>query len=78
MAASGNPWNWRILVNGKIDELGYMRGTITDSLPFAELRRKSAISERAVAADRDPAFSERIREGLPGLVAQGRIELPTP
>jgi len=63
--APGNPWNWRILVNGKIDELGYMRGTITNSIPFAELRQKSAISERAKAADRDPAFSERIRAGMP-------------
>jgi hypothetical protein len=65
--APGNPWNWRILVNGRIDELGYMRGTITNSLPFAELRQRSEITERANAADRDPAFSQRVREGLPGL-----------
>lgn len=63
--APANPWNWRILVNGKIDELGYERGTIDTSLPFAELRRRSAISERAKAAD--PAdFSRAIRVGLPG------------
>jgi hypothetical protein len=65
--APGNPWNWRILVNGSIDELGYMRGTITNSIPFAELRQRSEITERAKAAERDPGFSRRIREGLPGL-----------
>jgi hypothetical protein len=63
--APSNPWSWRILVNGKIDEMGYERGTIDTSLPFPELRRRSAISERAQAAD--PAtFSRDIREGLPG------------
>ena len=34
--AAGNPFNWRILVNGKIDELGYQRGTINGELPFDE------------------------------------------
>ena len=32
------PFSWKILVNGYIDELGYARGTIDTSLPFAELR----------------------------------------
>jgi hypothetical protein len=63
--APANPWNWRILVNGRLDELGYMRGTIDTSLPFAELKRISAIAGRAQAADQDPDFSERIRVGLP-------------
>jgi hypothetical protein len=64
--AASNPWDWRILVNGKLDELGYMRQTIDTSLPFEELRRRSRIDERARAADDDAAFSRRIREGLPG------------
>jgi hypothetical protein len=64
--APGNPFNWRILVNGVIDELGYMRGTIDTSLPFEELRRRSNVNQAARAADDDPAFSLRIREGLPG------------
>ena len=34
-------------------------------LPFAELKRRSLIDDRARAADQDPAFSIRIREGLP-------------
>jgi len=66
--AAGNPWNWRILVNGKLDEMGYERGVLDTSLPFAELRRRSDITERAKAADADPEFSKRIREGLPARV----------
>lgn len=64
--AAENPWNWRILVNGRLDELGYQRGTIDTSLPFEELRKRSHISERARAAANAPNFSQRIREGLPG------------
>ena len=54
-------------MNGTIAERVYdLRATDT-SLPFAELRRLSYIDYRARAADRDPAFSSRIREGLPGI-----------
>ena len=64
--APENPWDWRILVNGRLDELGYERGQVDTSLPFDELRRRSHIVERARAADASPAFSARIRAGLPG------------
>ena len=60
-----NPWSWRILLNGKGDELLYSRKAIDTSLPFAELRARSDITARAKAADQDPEFSARIREGLP-------------
>jgi hypothetical protein len=63
--APRNPFNWRILVNGYLDELGYMRGTVDTSLPFDELRQRSNITERARAANAATDFSERIREGLP-------------
>ncbi len=62
--APENPRDWRILVNGRIDELGYERGTIDTSLPFAELRRRSAITARGKVASPEQ-FSARIREGLP-------------
>jgi hypothetical protein len=62
----GNPWNWRLLVNGRLDELGYMRGTIDTSLPLEELRRRSDVTERARAAGNAADFSARIRAGLPG------------
>ena len=60
------PWDWRILVNGKADELLYERHLIaTGGLPFAELKQRSHINERARAADQDPDFSRAIREDLP-------------
>ena len=63
--APDKTFDWRIIVNGYIDELGYERGTIDTSLPFDELRRKSNITERGKAAGASPDFSQRIREGLP-------------
>jgi hypothetical protein len=60
------PWDWRILLNGKADELLYQRHAIaTGGLPFTELKRRSLINDRARAADQDPDFSRAIREGLP-------------
>lgn len=64
--APGNPWDWRILVNGALDQLGYERGTIvTGNLSFEELRARSAITARAREAEVGPDYSERIRAGLP-------------
>ena len=60
------PWDWRILFNGKIDEMLYQDHTIaTGGLAFAELKRRSQINKRANEADQDPDFSRLIREGLP-------------
>lgn len=68
--AAGRPFDWRILANGYIDELGYERGMIDTSLPFAELRRRSDITAKAKAAYSEPGFSRIIRENLPGGHAQ--------
>ncbi len=63
------PWDWRILLNGKGDELMYERHFIvTDGLPFPELKARSLIDARARAADDSPDFSKLIREGLPGML----------
>jgi Domain of unknown function (DUF4105) len=60
------PWDWRMLLNGKADELLYERHAIaTGGLSFAELKQRSLINKRANAADRDPDFSRLIREDLP-------------
>jgi uncharacterized protein DUF4105 len=58
-------WSWKLFLNGRLDELAYDNGAIDHSLPFAELKAKSYINPRAKAADADPKFSARIREGLP-------------
>lgn len=60
------PWDWRILFNGKIDEMLYQdHAFVTGGLPFAELKQRSLINERARAADKDPDFSRLVREDLP-------------
>src|SRR6266540_2200663 len=60
------PWDWRILLNGKGDELMYERHLIvTSGLPFAELKTRSLIDTRARAANDSPDFSQLIRVGLP-------------
>ncbi|MGC4070963.1 MAG: DUF4105 domain-containing protein [Nibricoccus sp.] len=57
------PWDWRILVNGYLDELLYETGSLDTSVPFAELQTRSHINARAKAADTDPEFATRIRAG---------------
>jgi hypothetical protein len=60
------PWDWRILLNGKGDELLYERHLIvTGGLPFTELKSRSLIDTRARAANDSPDFSQLIRIGLP-------------
>ena len=59
-------FDWRILANGRADEMAYERAQIDTSLPFASLRARSNITQKAIAADDSPDFSDRIREDLPG------------
>jgi hypothetical protein len=63
--SAGHRFDWRILANGYLDELGYERHQINTSMPFAELRRHSDITAKARAALNRADFSARIREGLP-------------
>lgn len=58
--------DWRLVVNGYLDEMLYERKVIATNLPFAELKKRSHINPTAQAADKDPAFSQLIREGIPG------------
>jgi hypothetical protein len=59
------PFDWRLLANGHLDQLLYDRSQINTALPFASLRSRSDITQRAKAADDSPDFSARIRQGLP-------------
>lgn len=61
------PFDWRLLVNGKGDEMLYERKMIaTDDLPFPELRTRALINPAAQAADQSPDFSQLIRQNRPG------------
>jgi len=66
MHAGGNmPLSWKLLANGHLPELLYERGTLDTSLPFAELKTRSHINERARATRDGDDFSAAIRAGLP-------------
>jgi hypothetical protein len=67
-AGQGGVWlplDWRLLLNGNLDEYLYEQGRINRSLAFPEIRRRSDITAKARAAGSSPDFSGRIREGLP-------------
>jgi hypothetical protein len=65
------PISLAVLLNGKGDEMEYKRGNLAgDGLPFDQLKRRAYINPAARAADHDPNFSERIRQGRPGFSAE--------
>lgn len=59
------PMSWKILLSGYVPDYLYELGKIDTTKPFDELEKLSRVNARAHAADKDPAFSQRIREGLP-------------
>jgi hypothetical protein len=59
-------FDWRLIANGYIDEMLYERGALDTSLPFAALKKRSLINERAKIVGKFPDFSKLIRVGLPG------------
>jgi len=59
-------FDWRLIVNGYIDEMLYERNLIDTGLPFAELKKRSYINPKAQVSDKSPNFSQLIRVGLPG------------
>jgi hypothetical protein len=61
----GFTFDWRLLVNGYLDQLLWEKGSVNNSIPFEELRAKSRINERALAAGSSPDYARLIREGLP-------------
>ncbi len=61
------PFDWRMLLNGRMDELLSELGVIsTDGLPFPELKERALVNPAGRAADQSPDFSKLIREGRPG------------
>jgi len=60
------PWDWRMLLNGKADEMLYERHAIArGGLSFAELKQRRQINLRARSADQHPHFSRLSHENLP-------------
>jgi len=59
------PLSWKVLLPGYFPAYAYELGRLDRRYPFPELERMSRVNDRAHAADKDPAFSQRIRDGLP-------------
>lgn len=63
--------DWRILLNGKIDEMMYERGgLVTGGLPLPALKEQAHTNAAARAADDSPDFSKLIREGRVGFTEE--------
>jgi hypothetical protein len=63
--------DWRILLNGKMDEMMYQRGTlVTDGLPLPALRDQAHINAAARAAGDSPDFSQLVRQGRVGFAPE--------
>jgi hypothetical protein len=58
------PLDWRLLVSGYVAEFLYDLELLDGSLSIEALKANADIRARAKAADTDPAFSRRIRDGL--------------
>lgn len=67
-ASDRGRWDWRVLVNGRLDELLWSRGVFdtgdgaeVDTLE--ELRQRAIVNQRAREVRADEDFSSRLREG---------------
>jgi Domain of unknown function (DUF4105) len=56
------PLSWKVLLPGFVPQYVYELGRLDRTRSFTELERRAWVNERAHAAERDPAFSQRIRE----------------
>lgn len=59
-------WDWRIVLNGRADEMLYEHGDLAGDLPFDDLKSRALINPAARAADQASDFSDRIRQDRPG------------
>jgi hypothetical protein len=63
-------WDWRILLNGKSDEMLYENAALkTAGLSFSQLKGNSLINPAAQAAGEAEDFSQMIRAALPAFAS---------
>ena len=63
---SAGVWDWRILLNGRLDEMLHERGRLAGDLSLPELKQRAHINAVARTYGMAPDFSQRIRAGRPG------------
>jgi hypothetical protein len=59
--APGSRFDWRLLANGRLDDLAYERGTLDRRVPLLELRARADVSERARDCYERDDFSRCLR-----------------
>src|SRR5271165_276892 len=60
-------WDWRVLLNGKMDEMLYEHGRlVTGGLSLPALKAQAHINAAGIAADDSPQWSQLIRVGRVG------------
>lgn len=63
----GFPFDWRIIINGKLDEMLYDRGLlVTGGLPFTDLKRRAFINPKVREHTEKKGFSTRVRQNVTG------------
>ena len=67
------PLDWRVLLSGYFPEYVYELGSLDASMPFAELKARSLINDKAHAADRAPTSPP-----ASALVCRARRPVPDP
>lgn len=60
------PLDYRLLASGYLPDYLYDNHALTPGFDLETLRARGRITDRARAADEDPDFSRRIRDGIPG------------
>lgn len=63
----GLPLDYRLILSGRLPDYIHRLGGLAEGHTAAELREGGRITQRARDADRDPDFSHRIRQGVPGI-----------
>lgn len=58
-------WDWRMVVNGYVDEMAYERGMLNRTFSMEDLRELGHINPLAQQAGESPDFSRLIRNGVP-------------
>ena len=65
--SSSLPLDYRLLLSGYLDEYAYDIHLLTPNFSIKTLQERGHINSRAIAANNDPEFSARIRQGVPSI-----------
>ena len=62
---SSIPFDWRIILTGRLPSYLYEHGAVDTRIPLEELRQRADVTSRVDASLSEVEFSSRLREGVP-------------